>query len=153
MRVVMASDHAGLPLKEALKPLVTKLGHEIVDLGAHKEDADDDYPDFALTLGRAVVAGKGERGLLFCGSGIGASVAANKIDGIRAGNCMDHYSAHQGVEHDDMNVLVLGGRVIGPAVAEEMVQAFLGARFTGAPRHVRRLNKVLAIEKTHGASI
>ena len=146
----MASDHAGLPLKEALKPIVAKLGHEVIDLGAHTDDPNDDYPDFALALGQAIVQGKAERGLLFCGSGIGASVAANKVTGVRAGNCMDHYSAHQGVEHDDMNVLVLGGRVIGVAVAEEMMRAFLAAKFTGEPRHRRRLDKVLAIERTGG---
>ena len=146
----MASDHAGLPLKEAPKPIVAKLGHEVIDLGAHTDDPNDDYPDFALALGQAIVQGKAERGLLFCGSGIGASVAANKVTGVRAGNCMDHYSAHQGVEHDDMNVLVLGGRVIGVAVAEEMMRAFLAAKFTGEPRHRRRLDKVLAIERTGG---
>ena len=146
----MASDHAGLVLKDSLKPLVAQLGHEIVDVGAHTNDPLDDYPDFALLLGQAIVAGKAQRGLLFCGSGIGASVAANKITGIRAGNCTDHYSAHQGVEHDDMNVLVIGGRIVGGAVAEEMVRAFLAAKFTGEPRHQRRLDKVLAIERTNG---
>lgn len=150
MKIAMASDHAGLVLKDSLKPLVAQLGHEIVDVGAHTNDPLDDYPDFALLLGQAIVAGKAQRGLLFCGSGIGASVAANKITGIRAGNCTDHYSAHQGVEHDDMNVLVIGGRIVGGAVAEEMVRAFLAAKFTGEPRHQRRLDKVLAIERTHG---
>ncbi len=151
MKVAIASDHAGLPLKRAIQPLVVQLGHEVLDLGAHADDPNDDYPDFALALGRAVASDRAERGLLLCGSGIGASVAVNKVDGIRAGNCMDHYSAHQGVEHDDMNVLVLGGRVVGAAVAEEMVRAFLAARFTGEPRHQRRLQKVLAIEKARGA--
>ena len=150
MKIAMASDHAGLVLKDSLKPLVAQLGHEIVDVGAHANDPLDDYPDFALLLGQAIVAGKAQRGLLFCGSGIGASVAANKITGIRAGNCTDHYSAHQGVEHDDMNVLVIGGRIVGGAVAEEMVRAFLAAKFTGEPRHQRRLDKVLAIERTNG---
>ena len=150
MKIAMASDHAGLPLKDALKPIVLKLGHEVIDLGANTDDPNDDYPDFALALGQAIVQGRAERGLLFCGSGIGASVAANKVTGVRAGNCMDHYSAHQGVEHDDMNVLVLGGRVIGVAVAEEMMRAFLAAKFTGEPRHRRRLDKVLAIERTGG---
>ena len=150
MKIAMASDHAGLVLKDSLKPLVAQLGHEIVDVGAHTNDPLDDYPDFALLLGQAIVAGKAQRGLLFCGSGIGASVAANKITGIRAGNCTDHYSAHQGVEHDDMNVLVIGGRIVGGAVAEEMVRAFLAAKFTGEPRHQRRLDKVLAIERTSG---
>ena len=150
MKIAMASDHAGLVLKDSLKPLVAQLGHEIVDVGAHTNDPLDDYPDFALLLGQAIVAGKAQRGLLFCGSGIGASVAANKITGIRAGNCTDHYSAHQGVEHDDMNVLVIGGRIVGGAVAEEMVRAFLAAKFTGEPRHQRRFDKVLAIERTNG---
>ena len=150
MKIAMASDHAGLVLKDSLKPLVAQLGHEIVDVGAHTNDPLDDYPDFALLLGQAIVAGKAQRGWLFCGSGIGASVAANKITGIRAGNCTDHYSAHQGVEHDDMNVLVIGGRIVGGAVAEEMVRAFLAAKFTGEPRHQRRLDKVLAIERTNG---
>jgi ribose 5-phosphate isomerase B len=150
MKIAMASDHAGLVLKDSLKPLVAQLGHEIVDVGAHTNDPLDDYPDFALLLGQTIVAGKAQRGLLFCGSGIGASVAANKITGIRAGNCTDHYSAHQGVEHDDMNVLVIGGRIVGGAVAEEMVRAFLAAKFTGEPRHQRRLDKVLAIERTNG---
>ena len=150
MKIAMASDHAGLVLKDSLKPLVAQLGHEIVDVGAHTNDPLDDYPDFALLLGQAIEAGKAQRGLLFCGSGIGASVAANKITGIRAGNCTDHYSAHQGVEHDDMNVLVIGGRIVGGAVAEEMVRAFLAAKFTGEPRHQRRLDKVLAIERTNG---
>ncbi|NBV64277.1 MAG: ribose 5-phosphate isomerase B [Planctomycetes bacterium] len=150
MKIAMASDHAGLVLKDSLKPLVAQLGHEIVDVGAHTNDPLDDYPDFALLLGQSIVAGKAQRGLLFCGSGIGASVAANKITGIRAGNCTDHYSAHQGVEHDDMNVLVIGGRIVGGAVAEEMVRAFLAAKFTGEPRHQRRLDKVLAIERTNG---
>ena len=150
MKIAMASDHAGLVLKDSLKPLVAQLGHEIVDVGAHTNDPLDDSPDFALLLGQAIVAGKAQRGLLFCGSGIGASVAANKITGIRAGNCTDHYSAHQGVEHDDMNVLVIGGRIVGGAVAEEMVRAFLAAKFTGEPRHQRRLDKVLAIERTNG---
>jgi len=150
VKVAIASDHAGLPLKRAIQPLVVQLGHEVLDLGAHADDPNDDYPDFALALGRAVAGGNAERGLLLCGSGIGASVAVNKVDGIRAGNCMDHYSAHQGVEHDDMNVLVLGGRVIGVAVAEEMMRAFLAAKFTGEPRHRRRLDKVLSIEASQG---
>ena len=150
MKIAMASDHAGLVLKDSLKPLVAQLGHEIVDVGAHTNDPLDDYPDFALLLGQAIVAGKAQRGLLFCGSGIGASVAANKITGIRAGNCTDHYSAHQGVEHDDMNVLVIGGRIVGGAVAEEMVRAFLAATVTGAPRHQRRWDKGRAIERTTG---
>ena len=145
MKVALASDHAGFLLKESLKPFVIALGHEVVDLGTDSLTSVD-YPDFAKKLGLAVVSGEAERGLLLCGSGIGASVAANKIPGVRAGNCADHYSAHQGVEHDAMNVLVLGGRVIGTAVAEEMVTAFLSAQYTHEARHQRRLEKVLAIE-------
>ncbi len=145
MKVALASDHAGFLLKESLKPFVIALGHEVIDLGTDSLTSVD-YPDFAKKLGLAVVNGEAERGLLLCGSGIGASVAANKIPGVRAGNCADHYSAHQGVEHDAMNVLVLGGRVVGTAVAEEMVTAFLSARYTHEARHQRRLDKVLAIE-------
>ncbi len=145
MKLALASDHAGYVLKEQLKPFIIALGHEVVDLGTDST-ASVDYPDFAKKLAIAVVNGSVERGILFCGSGIGASVAANKIPGVRAGNCADHYSAHQGVEHDAMNVLVLGGRVIGTAVAEEMVTAFLAANYTHEARHQRRLDKVLAIE-------
>ena len=145
MKIAVASDHAGFALKEAMKREVEALGHEVVDLGTHSADPVD-YPDYAEKIGLAVVSGEIDRGILFCGSGIGASVAANKIPGVRAGNCADHYSAHQGVEHDAMNVLVLGGRVIGTAVAEEMVTAFLSAQYTHEARHQRRLEKVLAIE-------
>ncbi len=122
------------------------LGHELIDLGGDGSDPNDDYPDFAQRLGEAVAAGEADRGILICGSGVGASVAANKIRGIRAAVCHDTYSAHQGVEHDDMNVLTLGARVVGPEPAFECARAFLGATFSGEPRHVRRLDKVLAIE-------
>ena len=145
MRVAVASDHAGFPLKEAMKKEVEALGHVLVDLGAYSTDSVD-YPDYAEKIGLAVVSGEIDRGILFCGSGIGASVAANKIPGVRAGNCSDTYSAHQGVEHDAMNVLVLGGRTVGPAVASEMVRAFLGAAYTHEARHEKRLAKVMAIE-------
>ncbi|MSR41440.1 MAG: ribose 5-phosphate isomerase B [Phycisphaerales bacterium] len=145
MKVALASDHAGFGLKEQLKPFIIALGHEVIDLGTDST-ASVDYPDYAKKLALAVVGGSVERGILLCGSGIGASVAANKIPGVRAGNCTDHYSAHQGVEHDAMNVLVLGGRVVGTAVAEEMVTAFLAASYTHEARHQRRLDKVLAIE-------
>lgn len=145
MRVAIGSDHAGFSLKQQVVPFVRSLGHEVEDLGTHDERPVD-YPDFAASVGFAVVNGEAERGIVLCGSGLGASIAANKIPGVRAGNVVDHYSAHQGVEHDDMNVLVLGGRIIGTAVAEELVRAFLAARFTGEERHVRRLNKVLALE-------
>lgn len=145
MKVGVASDHAGFALKEAMKAEIAALGHEIVDLGTHSA-ASVDYPDFAEALGLAVVRGEVARGVLFCGSGIGASVAANKIPGVRAGNCSDTYSAHQGVEHDAMNILVLGGRTVGAAVAAEMVRAYLAAEYTHEARHEKRLAKVLAIE-------
>lgn len=145
MKVGVASDHAGFTLKEAMKKEIEAAGHAVIDLGTHSGDSVD-YPDFAEKLGLAVVKGEVERGVLFCGSGIGASVAANKIPGVRAGNCSDTYSAHQGVEHDAMNILVLGGRTVGPAVASEMVRAYLGAEYTHEARHEKRLAKVLAIE-------
>jgi RpiB/LacA/LacB family sugar-phosphate isomerase len=145
MKIVVGSDHAGFNLKKEVAESLRKQGHEIVDVGTHSTEPAD-YPDFAEALGKAVVEGKGERGVLICGSGVGANVAANKIRGVRAAICHDTYSAHQGVEHDDMNVLVLGGRIIGPALAHELVQAFVGAKFTNEERHVRRLDKVKAIE-------
>ena len=147
MRVAAASDHAGYELKMLLVRLVEQLGHTVSDLGTH-DTAPVDYPDFAAAVGRAVQTAQADRGILVCGSGVGASVAANKIPGIRAGLCHDTYSAHQGVEHDDMNVLVLGGRVVGPALATELVEAFLEARFSGEERHVRRLDKIQTLEKT-----
>jgi ribose 5-phosphate isomerase B len=148
MRIAFAADHAGAALKDALilRLAATDLGHELVDLGGDGSDPLDDYPDFAQRLGQAVVAGEAERGILICGSGVGASVAANKMRGIRSAVCHDTYSAHQGVEHDDMNILTLGSRVIGPEPAFECAVAFIGARFSGEPRHRRRLDKVLAIE-------
>ena len=148
MRTAIGSDHAGFELKAALAKVLLELGDEVIDVGTHNTDPVD-YPDFAEAVGKAVLDGRAERGVLICGSGIGASVAANKLRGIRAGLCHDTYSAHQGVEHDDMNVLVLGARVIGPALAIECVQAYAGAKFTKEERHVRRLNKVKAIE-AHG---
>jgi ribose 5-phosphate isomerase B len=148
MRVAFAADHAGAALKAELIQRIdaTGLGHDLIDLGGDGSDPLDDYPDFAERLGTAVVEGAADRGILICGSGVGASVAANKIVGVRAAVCHDTYSAHQGVEHDDMNVLTLGSRVIGPEPAFECAVAFLGAQFSGEPRHVRRLQKVLAIE-------
>jgi ribose 5-phosphate isomerase B len=148
MRVAFAADHAGAALKaELLRRLgAADLGHELVDLGGDGSDPGDDYPDFAARLGGAIRDGSAERGILICGSGVGASVAANKMHGVRAAVCHDTYSAHQGVEHDDMNVLTLGSRVIGPEPAYECAVAFLGARFSGESRHRRRLDKVLAIE-------
>ena len=146
MKIVMGSDHAGFELKEELKDLVRSLGHEVHDVGALEYDALDDYPDFAEKLATEIVEGRADRGILLCGSGVGASIAANKFPGIRAANCEDYYSAHQGVEHDKMNVLVMGGRIIGGAVASDMVRAYLGAEFSAEPRHVRRTGKVKAIE-------
>src|SRR5438552_4660372 len=151
MKLVIGSDHAGFQLKVATGDLLRSLGHEVLDVGAFNENPSD-YPDFAEAVGRAVLDGKAERGVLICGSGVGASVAANKIPGIRAGLCHDTYSAHQGVEHDDVNVLVLGSRVIGAELAKEISLAFLNARFTGEERHQRRLNKVLAMEKRYAAA-
>jgi RpiB/LacA/LacB family sugar-phosphate isomerase len=149
MRIALAADHAGVEFKRALlSRLQAAVGdrHELVDLGGDGSDPQDDYPDFAQALGRAIQDGRAERGILICGSGVGASVAANKMRGIRAAVCHDTYSAHQGVEHDDMNVLTLGSRVIGLEPALECSLAFLAAEFSGAPRHRRRLGKVLAIE-------
>ncbi len=149
MRVAFAADHAGAALKaELLAKLRAAVGndHELIDLGGDGSDPSDDYPDFSLALGLALQEGAADRGILICGSGVGASIAANKMRGVRAGLCHDTYSAHQGVEHDDMNVLTLGARVIGVEPALECSLAFLGAVFSGAPRHKRRLGKVLAIE-------
>jgi RpiB/LacA/LacB family sugar-phosphate isomerase len=146
MKLVIASDHAGLDLKNHLVDFLTTLNHTVTDLGTHTS-APADYPDFAEAVGRAIVAGVAERAILICGSGVGASVAANKIKGIRAGLCHDSYSARQGVEHDDMNVLVLGSRVVGPALAEDLARFFLGAQFTGEERHLRRLQKVKQLEE------
>ena len=151
MRIAIGSDHAGFALKTEIGERLRALGHEVVDVGAHSYVATDDYPDFAEAVGKAVLEGRAERGVLICGSGVGASVAANKIPGIRAGICHDGYSAHQGVEHDNMNVLVLGSRVIGGALAEDLVRNFLGAKFTGEERHVRRLGKIKALEAKYAA--
>src|SRR5437588_9507525 len=145
MRTVIGSDHAGFDLKTLLTKVLRGLGDEVIDVGTNSTDPVD-YPDFAEAVGKAVLDGRAERGVLICGSGIGASVAANKMRGIRAGLCHDTYSAHQGVEHDDMNVLVLGARVIGLALAQELVSAYTSAKFTNEERHVRRLNKVKALE-------
>ena len=146
MKVVIGSDHAGFQLKNAMGVLLASLGHQVVDVGAYNENPSD-YPDFAEAVGKAVLDGRAERGVLVCGSGVGAAVAACKIAGIRAAICHDVYSAHQGVEHDDMNVLVLGARVIGTETAHDVADAFLAASFVSTePRFVRRFNKVLAIE-------
>jgi ribose 5-phosphate isomerase B len=146
MKLVIGSDHAGFPLKEEVRTWLAKAGHEVVDLGAYNTEPSD-YPDFAEKVGLAVKRGDAPRGIVICGSGVGVCVAANKIPGIRAGMCHDTYSAHQGVEHDDMNVLVMGARIIGPALAFEVVDSFVRARFSATEeRFVRRFNKVLAIE-------
>ena len=146
MKIVIGSDHAGFQLKNAMGDLIRSLGHSVLDVGAFNENPSD-YPDFAEAVGRAVLDGRAERGVLICGSGIGASVAANKLVGIRAGICHDTYSGHQGVEHDDMNVLVMGSRVVGEKLAADIVRAYLAANFTNEERHVRRLAKVRAIEQ------
>ena len=149
MRIAFSADHAGAAFKDELirRLAVADLGHDLIDLGGDGSDPNDDYPDFAQRLGEAIQAGDADRGILICGSGVGASVAANKMRGIRSAVCHDTYSAHQGVEHDDMNVLTLGARVIGPEPAYECSVAFLAATFSGEPRHRRRLDKVLAIER------
>ena len=148
MRLVVGSDHAGLSLKQLVAGELQQLGHEVLDVGTFSSEPSD-YPDFAELVGEAVISGRAERGVLVCGSGVGASVAANKIPGVRAAVCHDTYSAHQGVEHDDMNVLVLGGRIVGTALAHDLVAAFVSARFSGEERHGRRLEKVKALERRH----
>ncbi len=145
MRVAVAVDHAGFPLKDEVIRAVQDAGHETMDLGAFTTEPSD-YPDFAQKLGHALIEGKADRGILVCGSGIGASIAANKIKGIYAGICHDVYSAHQGVEHDDMNVLCLGARIIGPALVPELINAFLSAKFSGEERHRRRVAKIRGLE-------
>ncbi|MBZ5607022.1 MAG: ribose 5-phosphate isomerase B [Acidobacteriia bacterium] len=150
MRIVIGSDHAGFELKALMVEYVRGLEKEVLDVGTHSPDSVD-YPDYAEAVCVAILEGRADRGILICGSGIGASVAANKIRGIRAGLCHDTYSAHQGVEHDDMNVLVLGARVIGLAMAQELIGAYLRAAFTHEERHVRRLNKVKALEAKFGS--
>jgi ribose 5-phosphate isomerase B len=146
MRVGIATDHGGFGLKEELVARLREAGHELVDFGAHGLNPDDDYPDFVVPLARAVVAGEVERGIAVCGSGVGASVCANKVTGIRAALVHDHFSARQGVEDDHMNIICMGGRTIGPLVAWDLVETFLGARLSQAPRHLRRLGKVASLE-------
>jgi len=145
MKIAIACDHGGFPLKEAVLEAVRAAGDELLDLGAFSV-APDDYPDYAEKLGRAIQNGEAERGILLCGSGVGASIAANKLKGVYAAVCHDIYSAHQGVEHDAMNVLCLGARVIGPKLAEDLVAAFLSARFRNEERHIRRVDKVKKLE-------
>ena len=153
MRVVFAADHAGAQFKDDIVRRLAGLTageHELVDLGGDGSDPEDDYPDFAQKLGLAIQEGRADRGILICGSGVGASVAANKMRGVRTAICHDTYSAHQGVEHDYMNVLCLGSEVIGAELTGELVRTFLGAKFDGGERYVRRLEKIEEMEKTHG---
>jgi ribose 5-phosphate isomerase B len=150
MKIAVACDHAGFPLKDLVLETIHLAGHTPIDLGAHSADSGDDYPDYAVKIGRAILDGKAERGILLCGSGVGASIAANKIKGIYAGVCHDTYSGHQAVEHDGMNVLCLGPRVIGPEPVKEIIAAFLAARFigndAGQERHARRVAKLRKLE-------
>jgi ribose 5-phosphate isomerase B len=148
MKVALGSDHGGFYLKKVMARFLAEKGYEVLDLGAHTQDPSD-YPDFARAVAKAILSKKAERGILICGSGVGASVAANKFPGIRAAVCHDTFSSHQGVEDDEMNVLCLGERVIGPELAKEIVLSFLSARFSGAERHIRRLTKVEEIEKEY----
>ena len=150
MRIGVATDHGGFELKEKLATKLRDAGHEVVDFGAHRLVPDDDYPDFVVPLGRAVAAGKVDRGVAVCGSGVGASVCLNKVRGVRACLIEDHFSAKQGVEDDNLNVICLGGRIEGPELAWDLVQTFLDAEFTKAPRHLRRLGKVAALEEQQG---
>jgi len=150
MKIAIAADHGGFPLKAEIVELLKQAGHAPIDLGAHEYIAGDDYPDYAQLVGKAIQTGQAERGMVICGSGVGACVAANKMKGIRAGVCHDTYSAHQGVEHDDMNVLCFGARIIGVELAREIVLAFVNATFNTGERYQRRLNKVLQIERDGG---
>jgi ribose 5-phosphate isomerase B len=147
MTISIGADHAGYEMKRELIAFIQGLGHAVHDVGTFEPDKPDDYPDFAELVANEVRSGQTERGILVCGSGVGVSVAANKFRGIRAGLCHDHYSAHQGVEHDNMNVLVLGARIIGQMLAQDATEAFLGAAFSGEERHVRRLNKIKHFEE------
>jgi RpiB/LacA/LacB family sugar-phosphate isomerase len=150
MKIVIGSDHAGYQMKGDLSLYLRELGCEVIDVGADGAEPVD-YPDYAEAVGLAVRNGRADRGLVICGSGVGASVAANKLPGIRAGLCHDTYSAHQGVEHDEMNVLVLGARVVGPEMARELLRAFIGARFDGEERHIRRIEKIGSLETRYAA--
>src|SRR5207248_825607 len=147
MRIAVGADHAGVPMNEVAIAELRRLGHEVLDLGTHDASQPDDYPDYAAAVAQEVASGRCERGLLICGSGVGVSVAANKIRGIRAGLCHEIYSAHQGVEHDDMNIMCLGARVIGRELMLDLVRAFMAARFTGEERHRRRLEKIMGLEQ------
>ena len=146
MRIALGADHAGFELRDNIARVLADLGHDVEDMGAHTYDPQDDYPDFARLVATAVADGSVERGVLVCGSGVGASVAANKVVGVRAAMCHDTYSAHQGVEHDDMNILCLGARIIGDELAREIAGSFASAKFSGEERHKRRLGKLLDME-------
>ena len=146
MKIAIGADHGGYPIKAEVIAILESLGHEVLDLGAHEYDGKDDYPDFARYVGQAIQHQQAERGIILCGSGVGACIAANKMKGVRASVCHDVYSAAQGVEHDDLNVMCLGGRIVGGAVIEGLVKAFAGAKFDTSERFVRRLEKVKAIE-------
>jgi ribose 5-phosphate isomerase B len=151
MKIALSSDHAGYPLKQHLLAYLRAQGHEVIDLGVDRADVPSDYPDAAEAIANAVIEGRAERGILTCGSGVGASIAANKVPGIYAAVCHDTYSAHQGVEHDRMNVLCVGARVVGPALAEELADAFLRAQISPEERHARRFGKLQALEQRHRA--
>ena len=146
MRIAIGVDHGGYGLKHQIVELLEGLGHQVQDVGAHALEPSDDYPDFAKAVAERIATGQADRGIVVCGSGVGASVAANKVRGVRASVCHDTYSAHQGVKHDDMNVLCLGARIAGEELAKELVNTFVSARFSGEERHKRRLSKVLAME-------
>jgi ribose 5-phosphate isomerase B len=147
MKIVIGADHAGYEMKQLVVEHLKQQGHEVTDVGTHEPGKPDDYPDFARLVAKNILGGDSERGILICGSGVGVSVAANKFNGIRASVCHDHYSSKQGVEHDNMNVLVLGSRVIGPNLALDLVDGYLEAKFSGEERHVRRLNKIKSFEE------
>ena len=147
MKIVIGADHAGFELKNSVRKELEAKGYEVIDLGAFEYLKDDDYPDYAAAVGRAIASGEGQRGILICGSGVGACIAANKINGARACLCHDIYSATQGVEHDDMNILCLGGQIVGPALASKLIAGFLGAQFIDAGRYRRRLDKTVALEQ------
>lgn len=149
MRIAVGADHAGVPLNKIAIAELRLAGHEVLDLGTHDPSQPDDYPDYAAAVAEEVASGRCERGLLICGSGVGVSIAANKVPGIRAAMCHDTYSAHQGVEHDSMNVLCLGARVVGPELMLDLVRTFFTASFTGEERHRRRLEKVMALERRY----
>lgn len=150
MQIALGCDHAGWPLKETVAELLRRAGYHVVDVGAHVYDAEDDYPDFAYAVAELVAAGRCARGIVICGSGVGAAIVANKVPGVRAAVCHDTFTARQGVEDDDVNVLCLGARVVGPGLATDVVRAWLEARFSGENRHARRLAKLMEIEARHG---